>query len=376
LRDVIGTSNIDHYHGRFQGARDQFTGQPWRMSNSIAEIEKASHIVLIASDPYQRQPILNLRIKKAIKAGTQVYIVNADATELDRLSALKINIPTHGAGASAKLLLKYALQNVQNGNAEIAARARQNEQSLTTAEQDFGPAVVEQLKKLAAEIVSAKGAIILYDELATLEPGAEELATDVQALAVATGNTGRAGAGAGPLFGNANSLGARDMGLLPDALPGYQAPSQPGLSYSEILSNPQIKALFVMGANPARHLSQAQLPSTLEFVVVQDLVLSETARQADVVLPAVTFAEKDGTMTNVDQHVQVVRRALRPLPGARADWEILTDLARYLGQKWGYANPAAIFAEIAASHPFYSGLNLEELGRSGVRVREQEVTHA
>src|SRR5256884_7058362 len=86
-----------------------------------------------------------------------------------------------------------------------------------------------------------------------------------------------------------------------------------------------IKALYVMGANPLRHVEQ--LPSNLEFLIVQDILLTETAQQADVVLPAVTFAEKDGSMTNIDHHVQAIRHVLRPLPGAKADWEILTEIA-------------------------------------------------
>src|SRR3984893_6495520 len=105
LRQVIGTPNIDHHHGYFATPRDPLTGRPWMMSNSIAEIEKASHIVLIASDPYERQPILNLRIKKAMKAGAKIYIVNANETELDRFAAQKITVPAHAPGAAARTLL-------------------------------------------------------------------------------------------------------------------------------------------------------------------------------------------------------------------------------------------------------------------------------
>jgi NADH-quinone oxidoreductase subunit G len=93
-------------------------------------------------------------------------------------------------------------------------------------------------------------------------------------------------------------------------------------------------------------------------------------------LPAVTFAEKDGSMTNVDHHVQAVRRALRPLPGAKADWEILSDIAQHLGQKWTYNSPQDVFKELAAHNPLYSGLTWEDLGAQGVRTQEQEVTHA
>lgn len=162
------------------------------------------------------------------------------------------------------------------------------------------------------------------------------------------------------------------MGLLPDALPGYQTASETGLSYDEMLHGSQIKALYVMGANPARHVER--LPGGLEMLIVQDIMMTETARQADVVLPAVTFAEKDGSMTNIDHHVQAIRRALRPVPGAKTDLEIISEIAKYMGQKWNYRNPQAIFAEIARDHPFYAGLTWEDLGEQGVRT--QEVSHA
>ncbi len=377
LREVVGTSNIDHHHGRFEGPRDKLTGRPWMMTNSIAELEKASHIVLIASDPYQRQPILNLRIKKAMRQGARIYIVNSQPTELDRFAASKITIPEHGAGMAAKILLQQVLNNnAVEPNTEIKASIEQQEKAIRAAQESFGLEATTRLATLAEQIVTAKGAVMLYDEMATLDPGCEDLAADLQALAVLTNNIGRPGAGVGPLFEDANSLGARDMGVLPDALPGYQPVAQPGMAYAEMLSNPQVKALYVMGANPARHLPQSELPSTLEFVVVQDITLTETAQQADVVLPAVTFAEKDGSMTNVDHHVQAIRRALRPLPGAKADWEILMELADAMGHPWNYNGPQDILLEIAGSNPFYAGLTWEDLGAQGVRTQEQEVAHA
>ncbi|MFL5628485.1 MAG: NADH-quinone oxidoreductase subunit NuoG [Ktedonobacteraceae bacterium] len=377
LRDVIGTPNIDHHHGYFPGPRDTLTGRPWMMTNSIAEIEQASHIVLIAADPYQRQPILNLRIKKAMKAGAKIYIVNANETELDRFAAQKITVPAHGAGAAARILLHTAVsqETLKAPNEDLRAKMALEDAAVRSYEKALGTEATVQLHHLAHEIAEARGAIILYDEMATLEPGCKDLAEDLQALAVVTANIGRPGAGVGPLFEDANSLGARDMGLLPDALPGYQPAPQAGLTYSEMLSDPQIKALYVMGANPARHLESQRLPK-LEFLIVQDLFLTETAQQADVVLPAVTFAEKDGSMTNIDHHVQAIRRALRPLPGARTDWEILLEVGKHMGRKWSYTSPQDILLEIAASNPLYAGLDWEELGKQGVRTQEQEVAHA
>jgi NADH-quinone oxidoreductase subunit G len=375
LREVLGTPHIDHRHGSFPGLRDELSGRPWMMTNSIAEIEKASHIVLIASDPYERQPILNLRIKKALKAGARIFIVNESQTELDRLAASKITVPQNGAGLAAKVLLAQALEVGKQADQyeDLRARFAANTDMMQSARQSLGSETVTQLEKLAAEIAGAKGAVILYDEMATLAANCADLAADLQALAVVTDNIERVGAGVGPLFADANSLRARDMGLLPDALPGYRPAGERGLAYDEILKSPDIRALFVMGANPVRH---AELPANLELLIVQDITLTETAKQADIVLPAVTFAEKDGSMTNVDHHVQLVRRALRPLPGAKADWEILVELADSLGQKWNYGGPLDIFNEIATNIPLYRGLTWEALGLQGVRTQESEVVHA
>lgn len=378
LRQVIGSPNIDHHHGHFPGPRDPLTGKPWMMTNSIAEIEQASHIILIAADPYRHQPVLDLRIKKAMKEGAKIYIVNSAETELDRFALSKITIPQYGAGVAAKILLQHVLSSeIKNPHQYEDLRERAGAQ-FSAADGEggnaFGLETTTQLQHLADEIAHAKGAIILYDEMATLDPGCEDLATDLQALAVITDNIYRPGTGVGPLFKDANSLGARDMGLLPDVLPGYQAASETGMSYAEMLSNPQIKALYIMGANPARHSSSPI--DRGEFLIVQDIVLTETAQQADVILPAVTFAEKEGSMTNIDHHVQAIRRALRPLPGAKADWEILVELARGLGQSWSYSSPRAVLQEIAANNPFYAGLTWEDLGLQGVRIQEQEVAHA
>jgi len=376
LRQVIGTPHVDHHHGNFPGPRDSMTGKPWMMTNSIAEIEQASHIVLIAADPYQRQPILDLRIKKAMKGGAKIYVVNANETELDRFAMQKITLPQQGAGAAAKILLSTVVRQEEMKAPDETLRAKllQEDALIRGHEEMLGSEVTAQLRELAHEIAEAGGAIILYDEMATLEAGCEDLAADLQALAVVTGNIDRPGAGVGPLFEDANSLGARDMGLLPDALPGYRPAEDAGMTYAEMLSSPQLKALYVMGANPARHVEK--LPDSLKLLIVQDIMLTETAQQADIVLPAVTFAEKDGSLTNIDHHVQAIRQALRPLPGAKADWEIFVEIARHMGIKWNYASSKEILREIAEENPFYTGLDWEELGTQGVRTQEQEVARA
>jgi predicted molibdopterin-dependent oxidoreductase YjgC len=192
------------------------------MTNSIAEIEQASHIVLLAADPYQRQPILDLRIKKGMRGGPKIYIVNANGTELDRFATQKITIPQHGAGMAAKILLNTIARRggvhphpVAPDSNETSSAPILQDTALQEHDEAFGNEVATQLRSLAQEIAEAKGAIILYDEMATLEPECTDLAADLQSLAVLTGNINRPGAGVGPLFEDANSLGARDMGLLP-----------------------------------------------------------------------------------------------------------------------------------------------------------------
>jgi predicted molibdopterin-dependent oxidoreductase YjgC len=176
------------------------------------------------------------------------------------------------------------------------------------------------------------------------------------------------------------------MGLLPETLPGYRPvadaatratladmwgaplPTEPGLSYDQMLAG-GVKALYVMGADPARHLAEQRAGAldALDFLVVQDMFLTETAMRADVVLPAVAYTEKDGTFTNTERNVQVIRRAMLPLPGARADWEILSGLARALGLGWTYLAPAQILSEIARTTPLYAGATRRALGDAGAR---------
>jgi NADH-quinone oxidoreductase chain G len=401
LRSGLGTNNIDHFHGRFPPTQPD--GLPWVWTGSIASLDGASHIVLLGADPYHRQPIVDLRIRKAIRAGAQVYVVTPEPNRLDRLAAGAIRYRPGQSGTVARLLLELARGLPSRPSSSAAERApdvpsRRVEKPATVrrARRQAGAEApeallarqagvdLEALRAVAGAVAGARAATILYDEMATLEPTGETLATDVLELALLTNQYGRPGAGAGPLFEDVNSLGARDMGLLPDLLPGYvpvgnaavraqlgrawggaEPPAEPGLDYAAMLSG-GVKALYVMGADPARHVDPSTL-DRLDFLVVQDLFLTETARRADVVLPAVAYTEKDGSFTNTERCVQAVRRAMTPLAGARADWEILRDVAAALGLNWGYRTAADVLAEIGRTVPIYAGATHRALGASGAR---------
>ncbi len=391
LRVGLGTNNVDHFHGRFpQGDND---AQPWVWSDSIAGLERASHIVLLGADPYLRQPIIDLRIRKAIRRGARVWVVSPAANRLDRLAAGAIRYQAGQVGAVARALLQVTLSErltrgafAEQRQASLAERLAGLADATPEAVSAAAGCDAEALRTLAREIAGAKGAVILYDEMATREATGETLAADALDLALLTDNFGRAGAGVGPLLEDNNSLGARDMGLLPGSLPGYRAvddeqaraelsaawgvrtPEAAGLDYDAMLAG-GVKALYVLGANPATHLSEEGRAALagLEFLVVQDLFLTETAKLAAVVLPAVSYTEKDGTFTNTERCVQVVRKAMLELPGARADWQILRDVANALGLGWTYSNSAQILAEIGRTTPIYAGVSRHGLGQTGAR---------
>ena len=390
LRAGLGTNNVDHYHGRFpQGETDA----PWVWSDSIAGLERASHIVLLGADVYHRQPIIDLRIRKAIRRGARVWVLSPEANRLDRLAAGVVRYHAGQTGAIARALLQVTLSEhltrgtfAEQRQASLAARLASVADATPEAVASAAGCDAETLRTLAREIAGAKGVVILYDEMATREPTGATLAGDALDLALLTDNFGRAGAGVGPLLEDNNSLGARDMGVTPNWLPGYrpvgdaqaraalasawgaQLPDAPGLDYDAMLSG-GVQALYVLGANPAAHLDEQQRArlAGLEFLVVQDLFLTETAKLATVVLPGVSYTEKDGTFTNTERRVQVVRKAMMELPGARADWQILLDIARELGLDWNYSVVGQILAEIGRTTPIYAGVSRRALGATGAQ---------
>jgi NADH-quinone oxidoreductase chain G len=388
FRAGLGSNNVDHSHGRFPSAK---VGGAWAWTDSIAGLEKASTIVLLGTDTYNRQPIVDLRIRRAIRKGARVWVVTPEPARLDRLAAGVIRYSAGHTGTISSALLHTVLSERLTRGAYASAHASelaQRLQGLTTAEATARAANTDAdaLKALAREIASAKGVVILYDEMSTLEPTGATLPQDALDLALLTDNAGRPGAGVGPLFGDVNSLGARDMGALPDLLPGYRPLSdtvarkalgdawgmtiseKPGLDYAAMTAG-GVKALYVIGSDPLKHATPAGRDafSRIEFLVVQELFLTETAKLASVVLPGVSYAEKDGSFTSLERRVQVVRQAMMELPGARADWRILLGVAQAVGLEWSYRGAADILAEIGANAPLYAGATRRGLGQSGAQ---------
>ena len=228
--------------------------------------------------------------------------------------------------------------------------------------------------------------MILYGMGITQHTTGTDNVKAVANLLMLTGNMGRRGTGFAPLRGQNNVQGACDMGALPVFYPGYQRVDnpevrkkfekawgrtlneKPGLTITDMIQaahDGRLKALYVMGENPM--LSEPDLNharealARLELLVVQDIFLTETAQLADVILPAASFAEKDGTFTSTERRVQLVRKAIDPPGEARADWEIIAEISRRMGYPMNYASSAEIMAEIARLTPIYGGISHDRL---------------
>ena len=246
------------------------------------------------------------------------------------------------------------------------------------------------LRYVARTYARAEAAIIFWGMGISQHIHGTDNARCLIALALITGQVGRPGTGLHPLRGQNNVQGASDAGLIPMVYPDYQSVEDPkvrekfealwqtplddkrGLTVVEIMDavhRDEIKGMYIMGENPAmsdpdvEHAREAL--AKLEHLVVQDIFLTETAKYADVVLPASAWPEKDGTVSNTNRQVQMGRAAL-PLPGnARLDWWIIQEIARRIGLDWSYTHPRDVFAEMKLAMP-----SLEQHHLGAARARE------
>jgi NADH-quinone oxidoreductase subunit G len=178
----------------------------------------------------------------------------------------------------------------------------------------------------------------------------------LNALVVLSGHLGKRNNGVIALYPHNNSMGAVDMGVLPNRKAGRIASAETGMSAQDM--GIKAKVLYVLAADPARHDPKFRNPG---FLIVEDLFMTETAQKADVVLPAASWAEREGTFTNTERRVQYMARALEPMQDVRPDWEIIQGIAKELGAKWDYESARDVMAEITRTVPFYEKMSYERL---------------
>jgi len=403
VRAVFGTNNVDHCarlcHSSTVAGLAQAFGSG-AMTNSIDELEFAECILVTGSNTTEAHPVIALRIKDAVmKHGAKLIV--ADPREIDLATFAAIHLRQR-SGTDVALFNAVMHVILEDGLADETFIRERTEgfDDFERSVAEYAPETVEALTgvpaadiRAAARIYGqAKTASIVYAMGITQHTSGTDNVLALANLAMLTGNLGRPSTGVNPLRGQNNVQGACDLGALPNVLPGYQAvtdegirakfekswgadlPGDAGLTAVEMMHAVEdggIKGLYVMGENPAlsdpnTNRTREALKAT-EFLVVQDAFLSETAQLADVVLPAATFAEKDGTFTNTERRVQRVRRAVQPPGEARADWQILCDVATAMGRPMHYEDPSEILEEVASLMPIYGGISYDRIEEEGLQ---------
>ncbi|MFH1593831.1 MAG: formate dehydrogenase subunit alpha [Candidatus Omnitrophota bacterium] len=402
-RVVMGTNHIDHCarlcHSPTVAGLAQSFGSG-AMTNSIEEITRSKCILAIGTNTTAAHPVIGLRVRTASEKGAKLIVANPKEIELCRYADIFLQ---QRCGSDVALLMGMMRAILDDGlmdKAFIEERC-ENFDPFKESLKRFTPRYVTKItgvpwKKIAdaARIYATnKPASILYAMGLTQHTHGTDNVLATSNLALLTGNVGKVSSGVNPLRGQNNVQGACDMGALPNVYPGYQKvsdpkarkkfeeawgvglPDVPGLTHVEIFDavhSKKIKALYIVGENPvlseadANHVEEAI--KRAEFIVVQDIFLSETAKLADVVLPACTFAEKDGTFTNTERRVQRVRKAIEPIGESKTDWEITCRIARKMGGRgFELKSASEIMEEIASLTPSYAGISYERIKESGLQ---------
>ncbi len=402
-RAVLGTNNIDHCARLCHAPTVAGLGQSFgsgAMTNSINEILGAACILAIGTNTTAGHPVISFMIKQAVAKGTKLIMANPREVDLCRYADLWLR---NKPGSDVALLMGMMRVIVDEGWLDTSFIEERTEnfaafqKSLKGFDLDFVENITgiprERLVEAARMYATSKPASIFYAMGITQHSHGTDNVMATANLAMLTGNIGRPSSGVNPLRGHNNVQGACDVGALPDVYPGYQAvadatirakfeaawdcslPVEAGLTITEIVEaagQGQLKALYLVGENlilsePAAKKAVAALEK-LEFLVVQDIFMTETARLAHVVLPAVSFAEKDGTFTNTERRVQRVRQAIAPVGQAKPDWWITAQLAQRMGsQGFDFAHPAQIMDEIARLTPSYGGISYPRLEKGGLQ---------
>jgi formate dehydrogenase alpha subunit len=403
IRTVIGTNNVDHcarlcHASTVAGLATTFGSGA--MTNSIDETEFMKTIFVIGSNTTEQHPVIGMKIKRAVRQnGAQLIVADPREIDLVKYAVLWLR---HRPGTDVALL--NGMMNVIISENLLDKKYIENRtegfEEVKKVVQKYTPEYAEKITgvpaediKKAARIYAGNGAASIFFSMGITQhtTGVDNVKSCAN-LSMLCGNVGVEGGGVNPLRGQNNVQGSCDMGALPIVFSGYQPvgndetrakfekawgvtlPSKPGLTLVETLNaahDGKIKALYIMGENPM--LSDPDLTHAkaslqkLDLLVVQDIFLSETARLAHVVLPAASFAEKDGTFTNTERRVQRIRKAVKAPGEVKADWEIISELATKMGYEMNYSSPEDIMKEVNALTPSYAGITYDRIEKVGLQ---------
>ena len=401
-RAVIGTNNVDHcarlcHASTVAGLASSFDSGA--MTNSIAEIENADVILITGSNTTESHPIIARRVKRAVRKGANLIVVDPRETTITKFATLWLRQNPGTDVAWLNGLMHVIIEEGLWDRGYVDERTEGFDQLRETVKK-YTPDLVEGISGIPGDLLreaarlyaGAEKAAILFAMGITQHTTGTDNVKAIANLAMLCGNVGIESGGVNPLRGQNNVQGACDMGALPNVFPGYQAvsdenlrqrfeqawgrklPASPGLTVVEMMKaveEGKIRAMCIMGENPMlsdpdlKHVAAAL--NKLDLLVVQDIFLTETAQLAHVVLPAVTFAEKDGTFTNTERRVQRIRQGIDPIGEARPDWQIICQLASRMGYEMDYEHPSQIMDEIARVTPSYGGISYDRLENGGLQ---------
>lgn len=373
------------------------------MTNSIDDIVEADVLLVTGSNTTESHPVLSLQMKAAVRQrGAKLILADPRRIELAAFAHLHLR-QRPGTDVALYNALAHVVLDEGLENREFINSRTEGFDAFAEAVREWTPERAEAISGVAAEDIrsaarlyaTAERAAIYWAMGITQHTHGTDNVKALANLALLCGHVGRRGTGVNPLRGQNNVQGACDMGGLPNVFSGYQPVSDelarrkmaarwdvayeslnpdPGLTVTEIMEgvfDGRIHAIYVIGENPMlsdpdlNHVRRAL--AEVDFLVVQDLFVNETGEMADIVLPAASFAAKEGTFTNTERRVQLLRKAVEPFEGSRPDWRILTDLAQRLGARWSYQSPEEIFDELASVTPQYAGMSYDRLEHGGLQ---------
>ncbi len=400
IRAGFHTNNVDHCarlcHGPTAAAMARALGSG-AMTNSIDDFTGADLVIMFGSNAAETHPIIMGRIYEACAKGATLIVVDPRTTEPAKNA--DIHLPLN-FGSDIPLISGMIGHILDKGLADQsfideqtqdfeALKDSLSEWPMERAAKICGIAP-DMIEKVAQLYAKAKNACVVFCMGITQHSCGTANVHAICNLAMLCNQVGRPFAGINPLRGQNNVQGACDMGALPNLLPGYQdvtnsdvrakfesvwktvLPQTPGLTVTEVTAaaGEKVHALYIMAENPMmsdpdiNHVRERL--GKLDFFMVQDIFMTETAKLADLVLPGACFAEKTGTFTNTERRVQLLRRASLPPGDALDDFTILCRLAKSLGLDFNYKDPAAVMDELASLTPIYGGINFERLESGGL----------
>jgi formate dehydrogenase major subunit len=418
IRTGFHTNNVDHCtrlcHASSVFALFEGIGSG-AVSTTYGDVINSDVAIVTGSNPTANHPVASSFFKQARRQGTTIIYVDPRADKMadhaDIFCQLKPGTDVAFYNGIMHEVIRLGLID-----REFIANRTSNFEALAETVRNYPPERAAQITGLDASVIrqvariwgEAAAGVIFWGMGISQHTTGTDNARCLIAMCAITGNVGRPGSGLHPLRGQNNVQGASDMGLIPMFYPDYQRAESPdvkerfeqawqiqdldpdkGLTVTEIIGSAlkgatgepgHVRGMYMMGENP--FLSDPNINkvrkalAALDFLVVQDIFLTETAEFADVILPASSYLEKDGTYTNTDRRVQLGRKVLDPPGQARVDWEVVQDIANRLGLGWSYSSPREIFDEIVSVMRSYKNLSYDNLGSTGKLYPNPDPEHS